>query len=37
VERAEQEKMKLVEAHAAELVKLRGDLDLETRSYTEYH
>jgi hypothetical protein len=29
--------MKLVEAHAVELTKLRGDLDLETRSYTEYH
>jgi hypothetical protein len=37
VERAEQEKMKLVEAHATELAKLRGDLDLETRNYTEYH
>jgi hypothetical protein len=29
--------MKLVEAHAVELAKLRGDLDLEMRSYTEYH
>jgi hypothetical protein len=35
-ERAEQGKTKLVEAHAVELAKLRGDLDLETRSYTEY-
>jgi hypothetical protein len=26
-----------VEAHAAELTMLREDLDLETRSYTEYH
>jgi hypothetical protein len=31
-----QEKMKLAEAHAAELAKLREDLDLETRSYREY-
>jgi hypothetical protein len=36
-EKAEQEEMKLAEAHAAELAKLRGDLDLETHSYTEYH
>jgi hypothetical protein len=34
--KAEQEKMELVKTHATELAKLRGDLDLETRSYTEY-
>jgi hypothetical protein len=28
--------MKLVEAHAAKLAKLCEDLDLESRSYTEY-
>jgi hypothetical protein len=36
VEKAEWEKAELVEAHAMELAGLRGDLDLETRSYTEY-
>jgi hypothetical protein len=36
VERAEHEKMKLVEVHAPELAMLHGDLDLETRNYTEY-
>jgi predicted nuclease with TOPRIM domain len=36
-ERAEQEKAKLTKVHATELAKLLGDLDLETRSYTEYH
>jgi predicted nucleic acid-binding Zn-ribbon protein len=36
-EKAEQEQTKLAKAHAAELAKLRGDLDLETHSYTEYH
>jgi hypothetical protein len=36
-ERVVQEKTKLVEALAVELAKLHGDLDLETRSYTEYH
>jgi hypothetical protein len=35
-EKAEQEKMKLAEAHTMELAKLHGDLDLETLSYTEY-
>jgi hypothetical protein len=35
-ERAEHEKIKLAEAHAAEVTKLRTDLDLETQSYTEY-
>jgi uncharacterized coiled-coil protein SlyX len=35
VEKAEQDKTKLAEAHAAELTKLRADLDLETHSYTE--
>jgi hypothetical protein len=28
--------MKLAEAHVAELIKLRDDLDLEARCYTEY-
>jgi uncharacterized coiled-coil protein SlyX len=36
-EKAEHDKKKLVEAHAAKLTKLHADLDLETRSYTEYH
>jgi uncharacterized coiled-coil protein SlyX len=36
-ERVEHEKTKLVEEHAAEVTKLRTDLDLETQSYTEYH
>jgi hypothetical protein len=35
-EKAKQEKMKLVEAHAVELAKRHGDLELETRSYIEY-
>jgi hypothetical protein len=35
-ERAEHEKAKLAEAHAAEITKLHKDLDLETQSYTEY-
>jgi hypothetical protein len=35
-ENTEQEKTELVETHATELAKLRGDLDLETHSYTEY-
>jgi predicted RNase H-like nuclease (RuvC/YqgF family) len=35
-EKAEQEKMKLAEAHTTELAKLHGDLDLETCSYTKY-
>jgi hypothetical protein len=29
--------MELTETHAAELYRLHGDLDLEARSYTEYH
>jgi hypothetical protein len=36
-EKAEREKAELVQAHASEVAKLQGDLDLETRSYTEYH
>jgi hypothetical protein len=32
MEKVEQEKMKLAGAHASEVAKLRGDLDLETRS-----
>jgi uncharacterized coiled-coil protein SlyX len=35
--KAEQDKTKLAEAHATKLTKLHADLDLETRSYTEYH
>jgi hypothetical protein len=35
-ERAEQERVKLPEADAAELAKLHGNLDLETHSCTEY-
>jgi hypothetical protein len=35
-EEAEQEKTKLAKAHAVELAWVHGDLDLETRSYTEY-
>jgi uncharacterized coiled-coil protein SlyX len=35
-EKAEHDKTKLVEAHAVEITKLHADLDLETRSYTEY-
>jgi hypothetical protein len=35
-EKAEQEKAELLESHTTELAKLRGDLDLETHSYTEY-
>jgi hypothetical protein len=35
-EKAEREKTELVETHVAEVAKLRGYLDLETRSYTEY-
>jgi hypothetical protein len=34
--KAEQEKTELVKTHAVELSKLHGDLDMETRSYTEY-
>jgi predicted nuclease with TOPRIM domain len=37
VEKVEQEKAKLAEAHAAEVAKLCGDLDLETCSYMKYH
>jgi hypothetical protein len=37
MEKAEKKKTKLAEAQAAELAKLHGDLDLETRSYMEYH
>jgi hypothetical protein len=36
-EKAEHDKTNLMEAHAAELTKLRADLDMEIRSYTEYH
>jgi hypothetical protein len=36
-ERAEQDKMKHAKAHAIELTELRGDLDLGTCSYKEYH
>jgi uncharacterized coiled-coil protein SlyX len=36
IERAKHEKAKLAEAHATEVTKLRANLDLETRSYTEY-
>jgi hypothetical protein len=35
-EKAEHDKTKLVDAHATEFTKLHADLDLETRSYTEY-
>jgi hypothetical protein len=35
-ERAKKEKAKLTNSHATELAKLHGDLELETRSYTEY-
>jgi chromosome segregation ATPase len=35
-EKAEREKTELVETHMMELARLRGDLDLETRNYTEY-
>jgi uncharacterized coiled-coil protein SlyX len=35
-ERAKHEKTKLAKAHAAEVSKLRADLDLETQSYSEY-
>jgi hypothetical protein len=37
VEKVEQEKVKLMEAHMMEVAKLHGDMDLETRSYMEYH
>jgi hypothetical protein len=37
VEKVEQEKAKLTGAHTTNVAKLHGDLDLETRSYTEYH
>jgi uncharacterized coiled-coil protein SlyX len=36
VEKAEHDKAKLAEAHAAEITKLHTDLHLETRSYIEY-
>jgi predicted nuclease with TOPRIM domain len=36
VEKVEQEKVNLAEAHVAEVAKICGDLDLETRSYMEY-
>jgi hypothetical protein len=36
VEKVKQEKAKFAEAHAVEVAKLHGDLDLETCSYTEY-
>jgi uncharacterized coiled-coil protein SlyX len=35
-EKAEQDKSKLVEAHAVELTKLHTGLELETHSYAEY-
>jgi uncharacterized coiled-coil protein SlyX len=35
-ERAEQDKTRHAEAHAVELAKLHGDLDLEKHSYIEY-
>jgi uncharacterized coiled-coil protein SlyX len=35
-EKAEQDKTKLVEAHATELTKLHADLDMETHDYIEY-
>jgi hypothetical protein len=35
--KAEWKKMELAETQAMELARLRGDMDLETRSYTEYH
>jgi chromosome segregation ATPase len=35
-EKIEREKVELNESHGMKLAKLRGDLDLETRSYTEY-
>jgi hypothetical protein len=35
-EKVEQDKMKLAEAHVAELIKLCDDFDLEARCYTEY-
>jgi hypothetical protein len=35
-ESVEREKTELVKTHTTKLAKLRGDLDLETRSYTEY-
>jgi hypothetical protein len=34
--KAEQEKAELIETYTTELSKLRGDVDLETHSYTEY-
>jgi hypothetical protein len=34
--KAEQQKTELEKIHVVELSKLHGDLDLETRSYTEY-
>jgi predicted nuclease with TOPRIM domain len=37
IEKAEREKAKLIEAHATKLAMLQGDLDLETRIYTDYH
>jgi hypothetical protein len=37
VERAEQGKTRLAEAHAFKLTKLHGNLDLEICNYTEYH
>jgi hypothetical protein len=37
VGKVEQEKVKLAEAHAMKVAKLCVDLDLETRSYMEYH
>jgi hypothetical protein len=36
-ERAEHEKAKLAEAHATEVTQLHEDLDIEARSYIEYH
>jgi hypothetical protein len=36
MEKAEQERTKLAEAHAADIAKLHRDFDLETRNYTEY-
>jgi hypothetical protein len=37
VEKAEDDKTKLAEAHATKLTKLHAGLDLDTHSYTKYY
>jgi predicted anti-sigma-YlaC factor YlaD len=37
IEKMERERTKLMKAHSTELAKVEGELDQETRNYTNYH